>query len=35
MLRRATGAQLDQALDGLEHALVGADDGSDGGEQRD
>jgi uncharacterized protein YndB with AHSA1/START domain len=26
MLRRATGAQLDQALDGLEHALVGGDD---------
>jgi uncharacterized protein YndB with AHSA1/START domain len=26
MLRRATGAQLDQALDGLEHVLVGSDD---------
>jgi hypothetical protein len=25
MLRRATGAQLDQALDGLEHVLVGSE----------
>ena len=27
MLRRATGAQLDEALDGLEHAIVGGEDG--------
>jgi uncharacterized protein YndB with AHSA1/START domain len=31
MLKRATGAQLDEALDGLEHALRG--DGTEGGEQ--
>lgn len=31
MLRRATGAQLEEALDGLEHVLVGGND--EGGEQ--
>jgi hypothetical protein len=30
MLKRATGAQLDEALDGLEHALVTGDEDSDG-----